>query len=163
MSKELQNSQFEQLMVSYAKLSAFQMLINDNVAQGYLDDILQVKDENGGYPIVAALGEEPLSLLIERCQAIGGDANILVLTKDGTRYITSEKDDSESPAEEDIDLSDAGQWENGNSEIEFFADWLLQCGKPVTLPGSLPCSLDVYSTNVKLKKDDDEDSMVSSL
>ena len=163
MSKELQNSQYEQLIKRHIKLLSFQSAINDSIAEGYLDDMLKVQDGNGDYPIVAALGEEPLSLLVKRCRAIGGNANIFVLTDKGTRYITARTNESGSSEEEVLDLSDSGQWENGNADISFFVEWLLRQEKPVKLPGTLPCSLDMYNPDVKLKKDDDEDNLVSSL
>lgn len=163
MSKELQNSQLMQLAMRYAKLTAFQMSINGNIAEGYLDGLLKVQDDNGDYPIVTALGEEPLSLLIERCQAIGGNANIFVLADKGVRYITAQTDGPESVEEDAVDLSDPEQWENGNADISVFVDLLLREKKPIKLPGSLPCSLDMYKADVKLKKDEDADKLVSIL
>lgn len=59
------------------------------------------------------------------------------MTKDGIRDNTSEKDDSGFQAEEDIEFDDAGRVRNGNSEIKFCTDWLLQNGKSVTPHKSL--------------------------
>lgn len=161
MSKESRNSHLKQLITRHINLVSFQSVINDNIAEGYLDTLLRIQDSNGDYPIVTALGEEPLSLLIERCQAIGGNANIFVLTGKETRYITAQMNYSGSVEEEVLDLSDPEQWENGNADISVFVDVLLREKKPIKLPGSLPCSLDVYNADVKLKRKDRKDNLAS--
>lgn len=163
MSNVLQNSQLTQLTKRYAKLSIFQMLIDEDIGEGYLDNLLKIQDDNGDYPIITALGVEPLSLLVERCQAIGGDANIFVLTHKGVRYITAHTDGPRSVDEIAVDLSDFEQWKNGNADISAFIDVLLREGKPVTLPGELPCSLDMYNADVKLREKDEVDYLVSIL
>lgn len=133
------------------KLSVFEMAVNANIASGDLDSVLLVKDKEGSYPIVSALGEEPLSLLIERCRAIGGSANVFILDNHHVRYLFTSMSPADDRSENVVDLSDSEQWENGNSEISLFLEFLRQVKRPVRLPGDLPCNLDMRDSNVVLE------------
>lgn len=62
------------------ELLDFGMQLNDNIASGDCDPYLRVADRDGSYPIVAALGSEPVSRLTEvamhgyawRCRTVHG-------------------------------------------------------------------------------------------
>lgn len=58
-----------------------------------LDDIIQVRDHSGGIPIIAVLGQDPVSLLAEHCRSMDGLGNIFVQSDDGVHYLECRKDD----------------------------------------------------------------------
>lgn len=62
------------------RLDEFRQSILLNLGDGALEDEeLPVVDARGQHPIVAALAEERLAVLMRRVQAVGGFANVFVL------------------------------------------------------------------------------------
>ena len=59
-------ARLEALMKRRLALANFNIEVNENIAAGNVDDVLAVTNAAGEYPVVAALGCEPLSLLVER-------------------------------------------------------------------------------------------------
>ncbi|CPZ82713.1 Uncharacterised protein [Mycobacteroides abscessus] len=62
-----------------ARLDVLRRKIDWNLACGALADAdLLVTSDDGGFPVVVALEEEPLSILLGRLRAVGGYANLFV-------------------------------------------------------------------------------------
>lgn len=89
------------------------MRLNDNIAAGNCDPYLRVADRDGSYPIVAALGSEPVSCLLRRIAAIGGRANVFVKSGDEVMAFVS-----------DIGVADrrAAVWENDGAPVDLLVD-----------------------------------------
>ena len=164
MKNELRKSQLRQLFDRAARLCVFQSTVSDSISDGYLDDMLTVTDDNGDYPIVCALGEEPLSLLIERCSAIGGDANIFVHGAKGVSLLASRSGSSQLPTAKIVDLADPEEWQNGDAAIDLFLEYLaLSESKIAKVPGSLPCTLDLYNEEIQLKPGEENEELTKKL
>jgi hypothetical protein len=66
-------------MVGESKLDIFRREVNRNLAFGALADVeLPVTSDDGGCPVVVALEEERLSVVLGRLRAVGGFANLFV-------------------------------------------------------------------------------------
>lgn len=153
MSNRSVREQLEALVQPRLELANFNIEVNANIAAGNVDGVLTVTNENGEYPIVAALGCEPLSLLVERISALGGNANVFVKGKDGISFIIAERYTGKGHP---VDLSDTDEWGSGMSDIDMFLDYLrLQCDgviMPNRLPGDTELSLNLSSTSVQLEQ-----------
>ena len=71
-------ARLEALMKRRLALANFNIEVNENIAAGNVDDVLAVTNAAGEYPVVAALGCEPVSLLVEEsptCSSRGGAAS----------------------------------------------------------------------------------------
>ena len=55
-------AQLETLVQCRIELANFTIEVNATIASGNVDKMLTVVDENGEYPVVTALGVEPLSI-----------------------------------------------------------------------------------------------------
>lgn len=76
-------------MVDNSRLDAFRHEVNLNLANGALSDVdLAVTSDDGGHPVVVALEEERLSVVLGRVRAVGGFANLFVLG-DGRVHVAS--------------------------------------------------------------------------
>lgn len=74
--------------MSESVLDEFRRSINLNLAIGALaGEELPVVDNTGRHPVVAALGEERLAVLLRRVENVGGYANVFVLTDDAVRMV----------------------------------------------------------------------------
>lgn len=62
----------------YNRLLEFDRIVNEKIADGDFDDLMTVVDDEGSFPVVTMLSDEPLSMLEERCRAIGGKANVFI-------------------------------------------------------------------------------------
>jgi hypothetical protein len=72
-------------MAGESRLDAFRRNVSWNLACGALADVdLPVIGDDGGSPVVVALDEEPISLLLGRLRAVGGYANLFVLRADNS-------------------------------------------------------------------------------
>ena len=72
-------------MAGESRLDAFRRNVSWNLACGALADVdLPVIGDDGGNPVVVALDEEPISLLLGRLRAVGGYANLFVLRADNS-------------------------------------------------------------------------------
>ena len=74
-----------------------------------LDDIIKVEDQSGGMPIIAVLGQDPVSLLAEHCRSMDEMSNIFVQSDDGVHYLECRKDDG--------DHTSANVWHDGGAPI----------------------------------------------
>jgi hypothetical protein len=62
-----------------SRLDAFRREVNWNLACGVLADFdLPVTGDDGGFPVVVALEDERLSVVLGRLRAVGGFANLFV-------------------------------------------------------------------------------------
>lgn len=153
MNKQSAEEQLEALAKRRIELANFNIEVNENIAAGNVDDKLVVMDANGEYPIVVALGYEPLSLLVERISAIGGVANVFVKRKDCVSMIVAARPNGKgNPA----DLSDIDEWESGSSDIDMFLEYLRLHKDgvimPDRLPGSNEFSLNISNATVNLEE-----------
>ena len=153
MSRQSVREQFEALVERRLELANFNIEVNANIAAGNVDDVLAVTDENGEYPIVTALGREPVSLLVERVSAIGGRANVFVKGMDRVSFITADRYGGKgNPA----DLSDIDEWESGSSDIDMFLNYLRTQRDGVIMPDRLPgndeVSMSLSDKQVRLEK-----------
>lgn len=60
------------------RLLEFDRTVNEKIADGDFDGLMTVVDDEGSFPVVTMLSDEPLSMLEERCRAIGGKANVFI-------------------------------------------------------------------------------------
>lgn len=115
----------------------FEMEVNANIASGSLDDFSWVEDAEGSCPIVVALGEEPLSLLVERITAEDGLANVFVKEGERVSMLVSTPGGTEvHPGS--VDLSNPKEWANGNAPVSEFLDYLRLQKDGVVMPPRLP-------------------------
>lgn len=164
MKNELRKLQSVQLFDRAARLCVFQSTVSESISDGYLDNMLTVRDDNGDYPIVCALGEEPLGLLIERCDAIGGDANVFVHGAKGVSFLSSRSGSFQLPDAKIVDLADSEEWQNGNAAIDLFLEYLaLSESKIAEVPGSLPCTLDLYNEEIQLGPGEENEKLTKKL
>ncbi|BDR53507.1 hypothetical protein KIM372_14140 [Bombiscardovia nodaiensis] len=129
------------------ELDSFEAEINRSIGHGAMDQVMVIHDEEGGYPVVVALGKEPLVLLVERITAIGGLANVFVkedarVTYLSVRPVASWQAESTS-GERVLDLSEGSEWTSGNAEISMLLDALREyeykgAALPIRLPNALP-------------------------
>ena len=135
------------------ELANFNIEVNENIAVGNIGDALVAKNADGEYPIVTALGCEPLSLLIERVRALGGIANVFVKGKAGVSFIIATKFTGEG---DPVDLSDIDAWRSGSSDIDMFLDYLRMQKDGVIMPNRLPgeeeLSLNLSTAALKMRK-----------
>lgn len=68
------------------RLLEFDRTVNEKIAAGDFDDLMTVVDDEGSFPVVTMLSDEPLSMLEERCRAIGGRANVFISDGDSISY-----------------------------------------------------------------------------
>lgn len=145
--------QLEALIERRWELANFNIEVNANIAAGNVDDVLAVTDENGEYPVVTALGCEPLSLLVERVSAIGGRANVFVKGRDRVSFIAADRYEGNGNP---VDLSDTDEWESGSSDIDMFLDYLRMQHDGVIMPDRLPgndeVSMSLSDKQVRLEK-----------
>lgn len=109
------------------ELLDFGMQLNDNIAAGNCDPYLRVADRDGSYPIVAALGSEPVSRLLRRIAAIGGRANVFAKSGDEVMAFVT-----------DIKTADtsATVWGNGDAPVDLLVDAAAR-GNGVLLTGGV--------------------------
>ncbi len=114
------------------ELAHFTDEVNDNIADGFP---LHVKDRAGEYPVVVALGQEPISLLIENLALEPDGANVFVKDDAGTvTYFTSQWGEGDGRA---VDMGDENAWANGNSPVSLLVELLKKHPEGVIIPGHL--------------------------
>lgn len=131
---ELKQKQLAELAKRRAELAEFEMQVNDNLTNGKLDELLTVQDPNGEYPVVIALGHEPLALLLERVSAEGGAANIFIKGRNGVSFLTSQRRAEKN--DEIKDPSDPTEWHSGEADIAKFIDQLRMQKRGVLIPST---------------------------
>jgi len=93
----------------YQKRTMFSAKVDLAMFHDRLDDIIKVKDQSEGIPIIAVLGQDPVSLLAEHCRSMDGLGNIFVQSDDGAHYLECRKDDG--------DHTLANVWNDGGAPI----------------------------------------------
>lgn len=68
----------------------FERIVNRKIADGDFDGIMRIVDEEGSFPVVTMLSEEPMSTLEEWVDAIGGRANVFIADGDRISYMAVE-------------------------------------------------------------------------
>lgn len=153
MSGQSAGEQLEALMKRRIELANFNVEVNENIADGNIDSVLAAKNADGEYPVVTALGCEPLSLLVERIRALGGVANVFVKGKRGVSFIIATKPTGKGNP---VDLSDIDDWGSGSADIDMFLDYLHMQKDGVIIPNRLPggdeLSLNISAATVKMRE-----------
>lgn len=67
--------------------SKCERIVNEKIADGDFDSIMKVVDEDGSFPVVTVLSDEPVSILEELVNAIGGRANVFIFDGDNISYM----------------------------------------------------------------------------
>lgn len=89
------NTNKENIHQQYQKRTMFSAKVDLAMFHDRLDDIIKVEDQLGGIPIIAVLGQDPVSLLAEHCRSMDRLGNIFVQSDDGVHYLECRKDDGE--------------------------------------------------------------------
>lgn len=124
-------------MPSQVRLDEFRREINLNLAVGALSDTtLEVVDVNGESPVVVALDEERLEVVLRRIQDAGGYANLFVKGEGHVRRASFIDTRSALGADAAEDLTGAME-PSGRSTIGMFLDFAELHPGGVKLPMSL--------------------------
>ena len=136
--------------------SLFEAEVNYNIARGVVDEMMTVRDSRGAYPVVIALANESISMLLRRIVAIGGRANAFIKNEDeSVTYLSIVPDNA--ARNNLLDLSDKSQWSNGDAEIGLLLNMLRNRYSGVIVPSELRSSEDVLgieesTANVEFEK-----------
>lgn len=147
MSSESQRQQLNALIKRRLELIEFEAEINYNLAHGDADKYLSDPDLNGEYPVVVALDIEPLTLLAERVQAVGGAATVFVRRADGVAVLTAGRGTC-LDVPEALDLSHE-EWHSGAATIGMFLSLLERHQHGVILPDHFPDAESVTSVKIR--------------
>ncbi|MBV0917954.1 hypothetical protein [Mycobacteroides chelonae] len=116
-----------------ARLDVLRRKIDWNLACGALADAdLLVTSDDGGFPVVVALEEEPLSILLGRLRAVGGYANLFVEGVNGAVRRVSAIGEVSSLRHADDRLVDTDRPGPG-ATVGMFLDYLDRCPNGVVL------------------------------
>lgn len=108
--------------MSESQLDEFRRQVNSSIAYGALADVeLPVTSDDGGSPVVVALGDEPLSLVLGRLRAVGGFANLFVRDGDRVRMACIVSDACAIPVAGD-DMSQPGERPDPGANVAMFLD-----------------------------------------
>lgn len=125
-------------MENTSELDKFRNSINFNLAIGSLaDEDLPVVDDQGRHPVVAALGDERLAVLLRRVENVGGYANVFVRKNDAVAllaFIDSSCAIGSASAE---DLASDGSRPGADATVGMFLDYLALKPNGVRLPARL--------------------------
>jgi hypothetical protein len=110
-----------------ARLDEFRQEVNWNLACGPMADVdlLPVTGDDGGRPVVVALEDEQLAILLGRLRAVGGYANLFVRGAGGVRTL-SVIDRTCLIPEPDDDLTAPAERPGANATVGMFLDYLDQ-------------------------------------
>ncbi|ANU43125.1 hypothetical protein [Bifidobacterium animalis] len=120
----------------HRKLKEFEASFDDEMLDGRFDKLMPVEDKYGNKPIVLALSEEPLHLLVDRVRAVGGNANVFV--REGNHIISISAKDDSNPSVASENWADENDWESGSSPISLFIHALKQHPNGIQIPSTLP-------------------------
>lgn len=85
-----------------AQLDDFRREVNSNLAYGVLADVdLPVTNDDGGCPVVVALEDERLSVVLGRLRAVGGFANLFVRGEGRVRLVSVIRESCAIPVPDD--------------------------------------------------------------
>lgn len=116
----------------HRKLKEFEASFDDEMLDGRFDKLMPVEDKYGNKPIVLALSEEPLHLLVDRVRAVGGNANVFV--REGNHIISISAKDDSNPSVASENWADENDWESGSSPISLFIHALKQHPNGIQIP-----------------------------
>lgn len=122
------------------RLDEFRQSILLNLGTGALRNTrLPVVDAQGQHPIVAALAEERLAVLLRRVQAVGGFANVFVFDAidDTVQLVPFIDRRSAISADDAEDLTSAADRPAANATVGMFLSYLRLKPHGVLLPASL--------------------------
>ncbi|MCS5732394.1 hypothetical protein [Herbiconiux daphne] len=119
------------------ELDEFRREVHFALANDSGDDLgLAVVDVDGNSPVVVALGDERLAVLLRRVQAVGGFANAFVRRTDGVAVVAFlDANGAIDPASADDMTGDDRP--SADATVDIFIDYLLNKPGGVLLPKSL--------------------------
>ncbi|GAA2225912.1 hypothetical protein N1031_04215 [Herbiconiux moechotypicola] len=124
------------MTASTEKLDDFRQEMFAAIALGELADReLAVVDDEGRAPVIVAMDDERLAVLLRRIEMVGGYANVFVKSAGGVRYLAVLRASGAVDPESATDMtSDAP---NPATTVAMFLDYLLLQPNGVRLPNSL--------------------------
>ncbi|WP_144751389.1 hypothetical protein [Curtobacterium pusillum] len=121
-----------------SELDAFRAEVNRSLAVGDLADVeLEVVDDEGRTPVVVALGDERLPVLLRRMESVGGYANVFVKTVAGIRRVAVMDVDGALDVRSADDMSAASDQPSADSTVAVFVEYLSHRRGGVVLPARL--------------------------
>ncbi|SKU56834.1 Uncharacterised protein [Mycobacteroides abscessus subsp. massiliense] len=136
--------------MSMEELDAFRREVNLNIAFGALADIdLPVTSDDGGFPVVVALGGERLSVVLGRLRAVGGYANLIVRGDGQVRMASVIGPECAIGEPDDTMVGD--QAPGANATIGMFLDYVQRNPNGVTISAALghpACARDARSVEL---------------
>lgn len=119
-------------------LDAFRREVDRSLAVGRFADLeLEVVDVDGRSPVVVALEDERLPVLLRRLEAVGGYANVFVRTGDGVRRVAVMDTDGALDVRGADDMRSADDQPGADSSVGVFVDHLATRSGGVLLPARL--------------------------
>ncbi|MCM3504166.1 hypothetical protein M3666_03440 [Curtobacterium sp. ODYSSEY 48 V2] len=120
------------------ELDAFRQEVDRSLAVGRFAEIdLEVVDVEGRSPVVVALEDERLPVLLRRIEAVGGFANVFVKTRDGVRRVSVMDVDGALDVRGADDMRREGDQPSADSSVGVFVDYLAARTAGVVLPARL--------------------------
>ncbi|MFC9966318.1 hypothetical protein ACFVH4_18980 [Nocardia ignorata] len=137
--------------MSNSQLDAFRREVNINLAVGALADVeLPVTSNDGGFPVVVALEDEPLSKALGRIRAAGGYANLFVSNEDRRVRMVAFMDSGCAVNDQDADdMTGPGEAPGIDATVGMFVDWLEQCPNGVKLSAEAVGQRDAYARDAQ--------------
>ncbi|MDR6172599.1 MULTISPECIES: hypothetical protein [unclassified Curtobacterium] len=121
-----------------SELDAFRAEINRSLAVGDFAAVeLEVVDVEGRTPVVVALADERLPVLLRRIEAVGGYANVFVKTGSGVRRVAVMDVDGALDVRSADDMRSAAEQPSSDSTVGAFVDYLAHRVGGVVLPARL--------------------------
>jgi hypothetical protein len=120
------------------ELDAFRQEVDRSLAVGRFAEIeLEVVDVEGRSPVVVALEDERLPVLLRRIEAVGGFANVFVKTRDGVRRVSVMDVDGALDVRGADDMRREDDQPSADSSVGVFVDYLVARTAGVVLPARL--------------------------
>ncbi|UBQ01833.1 MULTISPECIES: hypothetical protein [Curtobacterium] len=120
------------------ELDAFRREVDRSLAVGRFAEIeLEVVDVEGRSPVVVALEDERLPVLLRRIEAVGGFANVFVKTRDGVRRVSVMDVDGVLDVRDADDMRRTVDQPSADSSVGVFVDYLAARTAGVVLPARL--------------------------
>lgn len=123
--------------MNHESLDAFRRELNYDLACGTLADVdLPVTGADGGCPIVVALEDESLSIVLGRLRSVGGFANLFV--RGGGRVrMASVIDETCAIADLDDYMTAKGERPDPSATVGMFLDWVERNPNGVTISAAI--------------------------
>jgi hypothetical protein len=120
-----------------SELDRFRWEVSHALALGRLSEVeLPVVDIRGQSPVVVALGEERLAVLLRRVQAVGGYANVFVRRESGTSLVAFLDASGALDPQSAEDMS-GSERPSADATVDLFVEYLLARPQGILLPRSL--------------------------